>query len=214
MCFHKGYEVLVGFVETHEQAFFCCPVAQDIRPADLVAYFFGLFPARLMPVIGNGYAVINRPGPFGPGKAGLVRAYAYFDGYPARLWGAQRIGQQRHFARGELRLQEVLQGLPYVSPLAFYFGAGRYGTAVEYHHVHRLLSEKTGIRRGIHFLRTADINLLGIRMISCQSGKGDKQDKTFHAAKLANGCHYGNKNRKDRGATPAALPGILAPVWG
>lgn len=166
-----------------------------------------------MPVIGNGYAVINRPGPFGPGKAGLVRGYAYFNGYLARLGGAQRIGQQRHFARGELRLQEVLQSLPYFSPLAFYFGPGRYGAAVEYHHVYRLLSEKTGIRDGIHFFRAADINLLGIRMVSRQSGKGDKQDKTFHAAKLANGCHYGNKNRKDRDTSSATLPAILALGW-
>lgn len=161
-----------------------------------------------MPVISNGYVVTNRRRPFRLAQAGLVPGYTYFNGYPIRLGRAKRIGQQRHFARGELRPQEVFDRLPHIRSLALYFGAGRYGATVGYHHIHRLLSKKTDIWRGVHLFRAADINLLGIRMVSRQSGKGDKQHQTSHAAKLAIGSHYGNKNRKGRGTSPAALPRI------
>lgn len=70
-------------------------------------------------------------------------------------------------------MQEIFQDLYHISSLAFNLTARRYSLVIRYNQVHRLLVKKANIRLSINLFRAANIDLLGARVISNQSGKRD-----------------------------------------
>jgi hypothetical protein len=131
--------------------------------------------------------VTNRSGPFKLLHACLVRFDVYFDSYPIGVWSIASggVSQQRDLAGREFRLQEVVQRLFDAASVTFNLAVrGRRRAVINHHQVYSLVLQEPGIRFSRHFIRAANVNLLGTRVIREWRNKKQEQANVFHALKI------------------------------